>query len=81
MAVVCLNQVRDRYSNYSAVDWVSYGEVLQASSRIMDAIAYRVTTLSKAKAIHLPILVSKSVQDSEYAMSLRFNMRPDLSQL
>jgi len=46
------------------VDWISYGEVLQASSRIMDSIAYHVTTLSKTKAIRLPTLVAENIQDS-----------------
>jgi len=68
MAVVRLTQGRDRYSNYCAVDWVSYGEVLQASSRIMDSISYHVTILSKTKAIHLPILVAENVQDSRYIL-------------
>lgn len=48
------------------MDWTSYGEVLQASSRIMDNIAYHVTTLSKTKVIHLPILVAENVEDSKY---------------
>jgi len=64
--VVCPTQVRDRSSDNYAVDWVSYGEVLQTSSRIMDNIAYHVTTLSKTRVIHLPILVSEDVQDSKY---------------
>lgn len=50
------------------VDWVSYGEVLQASSKIMDNIAYHVTTLSGTKAIHLPILVTEHVQDCKSAL-------------
>jgi len=67
MAVVRSGQVRDRYSNHRAVDWTSYGEVLQASSRIMDTIAYRVTTLSKTEAVRLPTVVAESVQDSKCA--------------
>ena len=65
MAVVRSAQLRDRYSNSHTVDWTSYGEVLQASSRIMDSIACRVTTLSKTEVIHLPILVAENVQDSK----------------
>lgn len=56
----------DRWFDHYAVDWTSYGEVLQASSRIMENIAYNVTTLSKTKAIHLPILVAENVEDSKY---------------
>jgi len=67
MAVVRFVQTRDRYSNYQVVDWASYGEVLQASSRIMDIIAYRVTTLSKTEVIRLPTVVAESIQDSKYA--------------
>ena len=55
-----------RYSDYRAVDWASYGEVLQASSRIMDSIANHVTTLKKTKAIRLPILVAENVRDRKY---------------
>lgn len=51
--------------NYYAVDWTSYGEVLQTSSRIMDSIAYHVTTLSKTKVMHLPIFVAENVEDSK----------------
>jgi len=40
--------------------------VLQASSRIMDNIAYHVTTLSKTQVIHLPILAAENVEDSKY---------------
>ena len=40
--------------------------MLQASSRIMDSIAYRVTTFSKPEAIHLPVVVAENVQDSKY---------------
>lgn len=68
MAAVRPTQIRDRYSNCYAVDWTSYGEVLQASSRVMDSIAYHVTTLSKTKAIRLPILVAENVQDSKYIL-------------
>jgi len=68
MAVVRPTEGWDRYSNYYAVDWISYGEVLQASSRIMDGISYHVTTLSKTKAIHLPIFVAENVQDSKYIL-------------
>jgi hypothetical protein len=57
-----------RYPDYCAVDWVSYGEVLQASSRIMDSIAHHVTTLSKTKVIRLPILVAENIQGSKYVM-------------
>lgn len=67
MAVVRSTQIGDRYSNCHAVDWASYGEVLQASSRIMDIIAYRVTTLSKTEVIRLPTVVAESIQDSKYA--------------
>jgi hypothetical protein len=56
----------DRWFNYYAVDWTSYGEVLQASSRIMDSIAYHVTTLSKTGVMHLPILVAENIEDSKY---------------
>ena len=81
MVVVRHGQARDRYSNCGVVDWVSYGEVLQASSRIMDNIAYHVTTLSGAKAMHLPILVPEHVQDCKYVvyMGPRSAVTPDLS--
>lgn len=69
MAVVRATRVPDRYSNHYAVDWISYGEVLQASSRIMDNIAYHVTALSKTKAIRLPILVAENVEDSKQVLS------------
>jgi len=65
MAVVRFARGWDLDPNYYAVDWTSYGEVLQASSRIMDTIAYRITTLSKTEAIHLPIVVAESIQDSK----------------
>ena len=54
--------------NYRAVDWTSYGEVLQASSRVMDSIAYHVTTLSKTKTVQLPILVAENIEDSKYVL-------------
>ena len=56
----------DRRFNYYAVDWTSYGEVLQASSRIMDSIAYHVTTLSKTEVMHLPVFVAENIEDSRY---------------
>lgn len=61
-------QGKYRCSNNRAVDWVSYGDVLQASSRIMDSIAYHVTALSNTKMIHLPILVAENVQDCKYVL-------------
>jgi hypothetical protein len=48
----------------------------------MDSIAYHVTTLSKTKVIHLPILVAENIQDSKYVLwVLRSNVVPDLPQL
>jgi hypothetical protein len=61
-------QARGRYSDHLTVDWISYGEVLQASSRIMDNIARHVTVVSKTKAIHLPILVAENVQDYKWVL-------------
>ena len=60
------------------MDWKSYGEVLQASSRIMEDIAYHVTSFSKTKVIHLPILVAENVEDSKYVLiGLHSDMMPD----
>lgn len=58
-------QGRDRCSDRRAVDWASYTEVLQASSRIMDSIANKVTNIIKARAVHLPELVAENVRDSK----------------
>ena len=68
MVVVRPAQVRDRYSDYRAVDWTSYGEVLQASSRIMDSIANHVTTLKKTKEMHLPAFAAENVRDFKYVL-------------
>jgi len=50
------------------VDWASYTEVLQASSRIMDSIANKVTDIIKARTVHLPELVAENVRDSKSAL-------------
>lgn len=61
-------KIQYRYSNYRVVDWASYGEVLQASSRIMNSISNDVTTLIKTKAIHIPAFVAENARDRKYVL-------------
>jgi hypothetical protein len=68
MGVVRLSQVEDRRPDHHAVEWASYGEVLQASSRIMGSITHHVTALFKTKAIRLPLFMTGNVQDRKYVL-------------
>lgn len=67
-------RTRDPCTDDCTVDWTSYSEVLQVSSRIMDTIAYRVTTLSRTEVVRLPIVVAEGVQDSKYVLQTRVSM-------